>query len=510
MSEKKITSMNKVVEVCKRRGIIFPTAEIYGGLSGFYDYGPVGNALRKKFENYWRDFFIRAEDNVVEMDSCTVLPEIVFIASGHAKGFTDPISQCKKCKAMHRADHLVEDATGKFVEGLGPDELTDIITKEKLTCPECKGSIEKTRVFNLMLSTEVSPTGGQKAYLRPETAQNIFIGFKRIFGAMRGKLPFGIAQIGHSFRNEISPRNFIVRIREFSQMEIEMFVDPDNIDDCPNYDDTKNIKIILHTRDTQKQGKPPVEITADAARKKGIVPGKYMAFYLAKQMVFYESLGIPRKHIRFRHMLPEETPHYSKGNFDLELEFDFGWKETVGNAFRGDYDLSNHIKYSKQDLTVDVDGRKVVANVVEPSFGVERTLNGILLHCFRDVGFDREWPWFAFPARLAPFTAGVFPLVSKDKLPEKAREVYNTLKERFDVFYDEGGSIGKRYARQDEVGTPFCVTIDYDSLKNKDCTIRDRDSMEQRRVKLAELPDILDKLVRGETKFSSVGTAIKK
>ncbi len=499
--------MNRVVEVCRRRAIVFPAAEIYGGLAGFYDYGPVGAALKRKIIDYWREFFVKEDGNVLEMDGVTVLPEEVFIASGHAGGFTDPITQCKKCKSMHRADHLIEDATGKFVEGYKPGELSEEIRKGGLKCPKCGGALGRVRVFNLMLSTEISPVGGQTAYLRPETAQNMFINFKRIFSAMRGRFPLGIAQVGHSFRNEISPRQFLVRLREFTQMEIEMFMDPAGMDECPMWDKYKKTRVVLHTGDTQRRGIEPVEITAEQALKRGLVPAKYMAYYMAKEMLWYESLGIPKKHLRFRHMLPEETPHYSKGSFDLEIRFDFGWKETVGNAFRGDYDLTNHTKHSKKDMSIDVEGHKVVANVIEPSFGMERTIGGVLLHCYRR-GEERGWNWFAFPPRIAPYTAGIFPLMNKDGLPERAKKIEAALRKEFDVLYDDSGSIGKRYARMDEIGTPVCITVDYETKKDSTVTVRDRDTTKQRRVKIKDLPRILQAVIGGR-KLEMFGRAVK-
>jgi glycyl-tRNA synthetase len=474
----------KITEVCKRRGIAFQAAEIYGGASGFWDFGPVGTLLKRKLENYWREFFL--DDNIFEIDGATVLPEEVFRASGHIDGFVDPIVQCKKCKSVHRADHLIEEATGKFVEGLNEVELSDIVEKEKIACPSCKGDLDKVRMFNLMLKTEISPVGGRLAYLRPETAQNIFTDFQRLANVLRAKLPFGIAQIGHSFRNEISPRNFLIRVREFTQMEIEMFLDPEHLDDCPNFDDYKDTEIIIYTREEQKTGKQPSKMTVGDALEKGLVPNKYMAYFLAKEMLFYQSIGIPKKSLRFRHMLPEETPHYSKGNFDLEIEFDVGWKETVGNAFRGDYDLKRHMKHSKKDLSMDVNGRKVIPYVVEPSFGVGRTIAAILLHCFRE-GDDRGWPWFQFPSKLSPYYVAVFPLMKKHGLDVKAKHVYNRVRKEFDTVYDDRGSIGKRYARQDEIGTRYCITIDHQTLEDDTVTIRDRDTQKQERVEIEKL-----------------------
>ena len=487
-----MSRMEEIQKICLSRGIVFPTAEIYPTISGFFDYGPVGTLLKRKFIEYWREFFINSEDNIFEIDGCTILPEKVLIASGHVKSFVDPITQCEKCKSIHRADHLIEEKTGKFVEGKSEKELTKIIRESGIKCPRCGGKLEDVRMFHMMLKTEISPTGGQIGYLRPETAQNIFLAFQRVYRAMRSKLPMGIAQVGHSFRNEISPRHFLVRIREFNQMEIEMFIDPEH-PECPKFDEVKDKEIVIFTRESQRKGGKPIKIAVAEAVKKGIVPNEWMAYFLTKEFEFYKSLGIPEDALRFRHMLPEETPHYSKGNYDLEIKFDFGWKETVGNALRQDYDLKTHMKHSGKDLTVLTDdGRKIVPAVVEPSFGIERTITGILLHNFVEDK-KRGWNWFKFPVKIAPYIAGIFPLVNKDGLPEKAREVFESLRKDFDVFYDNSGSIGKRYARSDEIGTPFGITVDYQTLKDDTVTIRNRDSTKQVRVHVNDLKLFLEK-----------------
>lgn len=500
--------MENVQRICANRGIIFPTAEIYSTISGFFDYGPVGTLLKRKLIEYWKEFFVKSEDNIFEIDGCVVLPEKVFIASGHLKSFVDPITQCKKCKSIHRADQLIEEKTKKFLEGKSIKELTETIRKNKIKCPRCGGELGEIRLFNLMLKTKISPVGGKTAYLRPETAQNIFTSFQRVFRSTRSKLPMGIAQVGRSFRNEISPRHFLIRIREFSQMEIEMFLDPEH-PECPKFDEIKNKKIILFTRDAQKKGKKPISITVEEAVKKRILPNQWMAYFLTKEFEFFKSLGIPEEALRFRHMLPEETPHYSGGNFDLEIKFDFGWKEIVGNAYRTDYDLKKHMKLSGKDLKVLTDdGRKVIPHVVEPSFGVERPIAGILLHTFVEDK-KRGWNWFNFPPKIAPYTVAVFPLVNKDGLPKKSKQIYRMLKKDFDVFYDESGSIGRRYARADEIGTPFSITIDYDSLDNDTCTIRNRDDTRQVRIKIKDLVQTIDKLIKNQVKFEKCGTLIK-
>jgi len=488
--------IEKIVSIAKRRGIILPSSEIYGGLSGFFDFGPVGILIKKKIENFWRGYFVKT-DNIYEVETCTIMPEQVWKASGHLKDFIDPLTQCKKCKSFLRADDLIMEKTGKSVEGLKPEELTKIIQQENIKCSKCEGELSEVRIFNLMLKTDVGPVEGTTAYLRPETAQGIFVNFKNIFVSTRAKLPFGVAQIGTSYRNEISPRHFLIRLREFRQMEIEYFIHPEKLDECPNFDKFAKTKVRIFTREEQKKKGKPVEITVKETIKQKILPNKFTAYFLAKEFLWYQKLGIPAKALRFRHMLPEETPHYSKGNFDLEIEFDFGYKEVVGNAYRTDFDLKTHMKHSGENFSIVEDGKKVVPHVIEPSFGIDRTFYAVLLYCFVEDK-ERGWDWFNFPPKIAPFHCVVYPLVSKDGLPKKASEIYEILKKDFDVIYDEAGSIGKRYARSDEIGVPFAVTIDHQTFKDKTVTLRDRNSTQQKRVKIKELPRILRQLINEE------------
>lgn len=513
--EKANPNMDQLVEVCKRRGIVYPTAEVYGSLSGFWDYGPIGTRMKRKISDYWREFFIDSGDDIVETDGCVVLPETVFEASGHLDSFIDPITQCDKCKSIHRADHLIEEATKEFVEGKTVEELTKTIKEKDIKCPSCGGKLSEAKRFNLMLKTEISAEGGQSAYLRPETAQNIFTSFRRVFLSSRGKLPFGVAQQGHSFRNEISPRHFIIRLREFNQFEIEMFIDPDDDGNCPGFDAVAKTKLNFFSREAQKKkGGKASKVTAEKLLNDEVVPSKWIAYFMAKEMLFYQAIGMPENALRHRHMLEEETPHYSKGNFDLEIEFPIGWKETVGNAYRGDYDLQKHMKHSKTDMSVAVEtgkgpAKKVVPHVIEPSFGFERTFVGILTHCFREDK-ERGWNWFAFPPKIAPYTCAVMPLMKKSGLPEKAQEVITTLKSiNYDPFYDETGSIGKRYARMDEIGVPYCITIDYDTLEDDTVTLRDRDTMKQIRIAIKDLCSVLYKLMEGSVEFGKAGKLVK-
>ncbi|MEM5791115.1 MAG: glycine--tRNA ligase, partial [Candidatus Aenigmatarchaeota archaeon] len=295
-------NIEKIIAIAKRRGLIFPSSEIYGGLSGFFDYGPSGLLMKRKIENFWREFFVKP-DKIYEVETCTIMPEKVWEASGHLKDFIDPLTQCEKCKSTFRADELIKDLTGKFVEGAKPEELTEIIKKENLKCLRCKGKLSEVKIFNLMLSTQVGPIKGNIAYLRPETAQGIFVNFKNIVTATRAKLPFGVAQIGTSYRNEISPRQYISRMREFRQMEIEYFFNPEKADEFDKFDEYAKTKIRILTREEQKKNGKILEITAEEAVKQKILPNKIMAYFLAKEFIWYQMLGIPREALRFRHML---------------------------------------------------------------------------------------------------------------------------------------------------------------------------------------------------------------
>lgn len=484
--------LQEIQKICLKRGIIFPTAEIYQDLSGFFDYGPIGAAIKRKLIEYWREFFVKPL-NILEMDGCTVLSESVFKASGHLESFIDPITQCKKCNAIHRADNLIEERTGLHVEGKSVKELTKIIKEKGVKCPKCGGELGEVKVFNLMLKTHISPLGDQIGYLRPETAQNIFTTFPRIIKTYRRTLPLGIAQIGKVYRNEISPRRFLIRLREFNQCEIEMFFDPEN-PGCP-IEEVENVKIPLVMREAQLKDGEAIEIKIGKALEEKIIPTPWLAYFMAKEFEFYQSLGIPKEALRFRHMLPEETPHYSAGNFDLEIKFDFGWKEVVGNAYRTDHDLKRHSKYSGVDFGVVVNNKKIIPHVVEPSFGIERTILAILLHTYREPSKKRKWSWFSLPPFIATYHVAVFPLVRNEDMTEKAREVFTLLKKDFDVMYDEKDSIGKRYAKADEIGVPFCVTIDGQTLEDDTITIRMRDTGEQIRVRIVNLEEVLKNLI---------------
>ncbi|MEA2071643.1 MAG: glycine--tRNA ligase [Asgard group archaeon] len=514
MEDKLITKneqslMEKIQDVSLRRGIAFPTAEIHGGIAGAYDFGPIGTLMQQNLLKFWRDYFIKLEGHY-EITGSLILPERVFEASGHLEKFCDPLVQCKKCKGMFRADKIIEKALEKNADGLSLQELDEIISENELNCPFCEGDFMKAREFNLMLRTHVGPFEENVAYMRPETAQNIFTGFKRIAHVMRAKLPFGIAQVGKVYRNEISPRQFLVRVREFTQMELEVFYAKDQLDKPPHFEELADEVLPILTREQQaKNETEAMEVTVREAVEKEIVPNAAMAYYMAKEKILFEAVGIAKEMIRFRHMLPEETPFYSGGNYDLEVKLSIGWTEVVGNAFRQQHDLKTHQKASNTKMKIQHEQGSVIPYVVEPSIGIERVIYCVLESCYRETE-DRDWTWFQFPATIAPISVKVYPLMKKDGLAEKAHEVYlQLLDEGFEVDYDESGKIGKRYARADEIGTLYCITIDYDTLKDDTVTIRDRDTMEQIRVEIQELGDILILLLTEEYSFEEMEEALK-
>jgi glycyl-tRNA synthetase len=499
-----IMNNEKIVEVAKRRGFFWPGSEIYNPIAGFWHYGPVGLSLKKKIENEWRKAFVK-EEGFYEVEGTNVMPEPVFVASGHVRGFSDPLVQCKKCKSLHRADKLIEKQSGEFVPEHAPlEKFDEIISKKKIRCQDCGGELDKTKFFNMMFKLHIGATNeGEVAYLRPETCQVIFVDFLNVYRTMRTKLPFGIVQIGKSFRNEISPRQSLLRQREFTQAEAEIFFDS-AVKEFPNFEKFKDYKLNLQMVKDDSAKK----VKAKDAVNTGLIDFELIAYYLAKLQNFLESIGIPLESIRLREHTEDERPFYAKLAFDCEVKTDEGWVEIAANHYRTDYDLKCHMKASGKDLSIVENDKKVVPHVWEISEGIDRTIFLVMVHSFRE-GKERGWNWFAFPPSIAPFAAAVFPLVSKDKLPEKAREVYEQLKKCYDVYYDESGSIGKRYARADEVGVPWCITVDHDSLKNGDVTVRDRDSTKQVRVKIKDLTEVMWKLMNEETEFGKVGKAVK-
>ncbi len=495
-------------DVLVRRGFIWPASEIYGGVAGFYDYGPIGALLKDRIADKWREYFV-IEEGFFEIDAPTLMPEDVFSASGHLEKFSDPMVECKKCGEVFRADLLAEEATNKSCDGLMTKEVEYLLESKNVKCPECDGELGKVWDFNLMLKTDIG-AGKSKVtgYLRPETAQGMFLPFRRLWDLARKKLPFGVSQIGKAYRNEISPRRGLVRLREFNQMEVEVFVDSKKKNKFSKFKrlSKEKIKIFSKKQQKKKKGKPKNRTIKSAVKNKTFT--QVMGYYLALSQKFLSSLGIPKKKIRFRQHLPNEVAHYSSDSWDIEVYFpNFDdWVEVCQVSDRTDYDLSSHGKASQKKMEVSVDGKKIVPHVIEPSFGLDRIVLATVMYSL--VQDKRDWIWFEFPRNISPMEVAVFPLVSKDKLPEKAEDVFQTLREkRFYVYYDDSGSIGRRYARQDEIGTPACVTIDHQTKKDKTVTLRDRDTKKQIRVKIKELPDVLTKFLSG-TNLKKLGKIV--
>lgn len=486
------TKYDKIMEVCLKRGIFYPSSEIYGGFSGFYDYGSVGKRIKRKFENYWRDFFLNLDTNFHEIETTNIMPEAVFRASGHLTEFVDPITECSKCGLTEKADHILEKHLKESFEGLTPKELDDLIKKYKIKCHQCGGELKEVGVISMMFPLDVGPyTGSTKGYLRPETAQGAYVAFKREYNANRERLPLGLGIIGKAYRNEISPRQGLFRTREFTQAELQIFFDPSEIKKHPKFDEVKDKKInVVFAKDRKKGLK---EYKASEIVKKGFP--EYYIYYMVKLWEFYESIGIPKNKFRFLEKKEEEKAFYNKYQFDAEvmMESYSNFREVGAVHYRTDHDLTRHQKESNQKLEISKDGKKFIPHVIELTFGVDRSVFALLDLNYKEGKLKAgERRYFSLPPKLSPYIVGIYPLVSKDKIGEKAEHVYKVLK-NFDAWYDEKGSIGRRYARADEIGIPFGVTIDYDTLKDDTVTLRDRDTTKQKRMKISEIPDELYK-----------------
>ena len=434
MEENELTKMDKIVSLAKRRGFIFPGSEIYGGLAGTFDYGPLGVALKQNIKNLWWSMFVENRSDMYAVDSAIIMNPKVWIASGHlSAGFSDPLVECEKCKRRFRADHLENNET----------------------CPECGGKLGAERRFNLMFQTNIGAAQNESSvsYLRPETAQGMFVNFKNIIDTFHPDLPFGIAQIGKAFRNEIAPRDFIFRAREFEQMEIEYFV-------------------------REKEWETAFEM------------------WRTHMYEWMEALGLPKDKIHELEVPESERAHYSKRTIDFEYEFPFGAKELYGLAYRTDFDLSNHGKASGTQLEYydEASKERFIPHVIEPTWGLDRTVLAILDHAYREDEMNGEARIFLkIQPNIAPVKTAVFPLLkNRPELVAKAREIYEGLKKEIGiVVFDDNGNIGKRYRRQDEIGTPYTVTVDFDTLTDDSLTVRDRDTGKQERVSVKELPRIM-------------------
>ena len=581
----------RLTELAKRRGFFFQTAGAYGGVSGFYTYGPQGATLKANVEEAWRDRFVTREGHM-EVDAPDVMPEAVFEASGHLDTFDDMIIECPACGATHRADHLVEDATDiADAESLANEAVMELVADHDIGCPSCGEPLagEPVDNFNLMFGTNIGPGDSAPGYLRPETAQGIFVEFPQLAEYARNQLPFGVAQVGKAYRNEISPRKSLVRVREFTQAELEHFIDP--AEDEPPIERVADVEVPLYSAAAQQGDGGQTEMTVRAAVEEGVVESDWVAFYLGLAKDWYERVGVDMDRFRYRQHLPGELSHYASDCWDAETEIDGDWVEVTGFAYRGDYDLTNHASHTGEDydvfkqydepvtverptvdpdmselgpafggvagavadaladlaerdpdafrtgeaVTVEVDGEayevpieatgfgveevtesgeRVTPHVVEPSFGVGRIIYTVLAHAYETDEVDGEQrTYLSLPPAVAPTTVGVFPLMDRDGLGERAREVAAGLREAgLSVAYDDSGAIGRRYRRQDEVGTPYCVTVDYDTLGEGDdpdaegtVTVRERDTTAQRRVAIEELPRTLRALRDGDLEFAETG-----
>ncbi|UVE51227.1 glycine--tRNA ligase [Haloferax larsenii] len=576
-----------LVELAKRRGFFFGSSGAYGGVGGFYTYGPQGAALKSNVEEAWRDRFAVQEGNL-EIEAPTIMPEPVFEASGHLDGFDDMLVECAECSESHRADHLIEDNSDlEDAETLSLEEAAEKITELDLVCPNCGAELagQSVESFNLMFATNIGPGSSSPGYLRPETAQGIFVEFPRIKEYARNQLPFGVTQIGRAYRNEISPRKSIVRTREFTQAELEHFIDPER--DEPDLSGVEDIEVLLYpATEQQADDGDYVETTIGEAVEDGIIGNAWLGYFLGITQEWYENIGVDMDRFRFRQHLAGERAHYSADCWDAESEVDGDWIEIAGFSYRSDYDLSKHGEYGDDDFTVfqqydepktveravvdpdmatlgpefgaqaadvaealetlaerdpdafdgeevtlDLDGEEVtvdtdVANfsvetqteagehitphVVEPSFGIDRTVYTLLAHAYETDEVDgEERSFLSLSPTVAPTNVGVFPLVSNvDELVDLADDIAEKLRAAgFAVAYDDSGSIGRRYRRQDEVGTPFCVTVDRDGMEGDGpdtVTIRERDSGRQVRLAVSDLVDTLVGLRAGTVSFDAV------
>jgi len=502
------TKYDAISEIAKRRGFYWPSFEIYGGMSGYVTYGDLGTKLKRNIEALWKECFVRKQ-GFLEIDDPIINPERVFEASGHLQSFKEYSAECTQCGRSFRADHLVEEKTGmENVEAMGGDAIKRLLLEHKVRCPVCGGELKEPVLFLPMFKTEIGATGGEVGYARPETAQAMFLNYRWGFQHAREKLPFALAQSSKVMRNEISPRRGMVRLREFTIMELELFFDPQE-PGCPWFDDVRDTPIKLYTEGMEAEGvKEPLETTVGEAVENGQILTEWQGYFMGVSQRFITAEATPPEKQRFRAHLPDERAHYSAQTYDHEVLFEtWGWIEISGCAYRTDYDLRSHMEASGVDMTVlREDGTRYLPHVVEPSYGLDRLFLSVL-----EATYERrnKRNVFHLPRELAPYQVAVFPLVTKDGLPEKAQEVRDLLLDKgFWVVYDEAGSIGRRYARVDEIGVPLAVAVDYDTVGSDVLTIRDRDSWEQVSLSLGDLAGRLGEYYRGEREFRALGSPV--
>ncbi|NYT05138.1 MAG: glycine--tRNA ligase [Methanomicrobiales archaeon] len=564
-----------VMELAKRRGFVWPTSECYGAVAGFVDYGPLGAMMKRNVENLWRRFYVIRE-GYYEIECPTVGSESIYIASGHVKGFADKMCQCPQCREYLRADHVAEAHGTNGAACLSAEDLAALL--HGLPCPACGELLENPAVFdfNLMFETSIGPGSQRKGYLRPETAQGIFTDFNRLVRFYRNRLPFGAVQIGKSYRNEISPRQGMIRLREFTQAEAEIFVHPDQ-KEHPNFSAYADYAMPLLGIEQQQKSTPSILVTMKDAVAQGLVANEYVAYYLALTHDLLLRAGVDAEKLRFRQHLPDERAHYAEDCWDAEIFSErFGWVETVGIADRTDYDLRAHAKESGESFTVfipfdevryetrrrivadmgvlgpqyrgrakriadalavatpgnegaevtidgetifipkslyreveeqvEIRGIEVRPHVIEPSYGIDRMLYAVLEHSYAEEMVEGEVrKVLRLPPDIAPVQVAVFPLMNRDGLDEIALSITGILAERAILAqYDDSGAIGRRYRRQDEIGTPFAVTVDYDTREDGTVTVRDRDTMRQVRLPIGDLPETLASLIAGTLRFDQL------
>lgn len=564
-----------IMELARRRGFIWPASECYGSVAGFIDYGPLGSMMKRRIEDTWREFYV-VREGYYEIECPTIGQEDIFIASGHLKGFSDLMCQCPHCNEYLRADHIAEGGGVKHASSLGCADLAREI--RTLPCPGCGEVLGDVEVFsfNLMFQTSIGPGSQRKGYLRPETAQGMFTDFQRLLRFYRDSLPFGAVQIGKSYRNEISPRQGMIRLREFTQAEAEIFVHPAR-KKHPNFSRYAEYRMPLLGIEQQQGETPAIVITMREAVERGLVANEYVAYYLALTHDLLVTVGVNPEKLRFRQHLPDELAHYAEDCWDAEIFSErFGWVETVGIADRTDYDLKAHgtqsgerfmvfIPYEtprkerrvrvianmgalgprfrgkakavadalaeavpgKDGVTICIDGEEifispdlyqvreeeievpgeeVTPHVIEPSYGIDRMMYAVLEHSYaEEMVNDEQRLVLRLPPRISPIQVAVFPLMNRDGLPEIAREITTRLKSaRVMAEFDDSGAIGRRYRRQDEIGTPYALTVDYETPGSGTVTLRDRDSMQQVRVRTDTLPELLRSLLDGSSSFASL------
>jgi glycyl-tRNA synthetase len=481
-------SVEDLAKFCKSKGFVYQSGEIYGGLGGFWDYGHLGVELKKNIRDSWWRYHVHGRDDVVGIDGAIITNPKVWEASGHVGSFVDVAVECKKCKNKTKID--------KHEVG-------------KVKCEKCGGEFENKGEFNPMFTTQVGPVKEDSilSYLRPETAQLIFANFKLVSDNSRLQLPYGIAQIGKSFRNEISPREFLFRCREFEQMEIEYFIE-DKMK-CPYVKDCKGISVLVYNEEMQKKDKNPKIMDLYDVYKKGIIKTDWHAYWIAQEFLWFRELGLNLDNFRIRQHVSDEKSHYAIDTWDIEYNFPMGWRELQGFANRGNFDLTEHQKHSKKSMEIqNRDNKKVLPHVVcEPSLGLERAF---MVFMFDSYSLNKKGDVvLKISPKLAPVKAAVFPIIKKPEYEKMAEGILKDLRKEWNINYDKSGSIGRRYARNDEIGTPYCITIDEESQKEKNVTIRDRDSTKQIRVKVENLKDVLRKLINGEVKFLKAGELVK-